>query len=237
MTAGTGTCGRRRGCPRSTAGRGRRSNATKTFSPSAPSSRVPRAVPVGRPAITAGRRSGRRRGWPRRRRAARGVNPSPAATRRRRCARDRDARRTGRGRARQPQRQLRGELGAGGAIRWKMIPPSDSLKATKVVLPSEPSRRPRTTEPGIWRASCLAERGMRRSAEAVAAAPRREQRAAATARAMRWGGETSVSWVRGLGSAPICPPLLAATLPDLAASLSLQMTGASRMAVDPSAVR
>ena len=67
-----------------------------------------------------------------------------------------------------------------------MIPAADSLKATNVALPSEAIAAPQETESGVVERVVASPRvGMRRSAEAVAAAPKREQRAAASTRAMR----------------------------------------------------
>ena len=116
-------------------------------------------------------------------------------------------------------------------MRWKMIPASDSLKATKVALPSEPIAEPHETDSGSCESVVASPSvGMRRSAEAVAAAPRRESRAAATARARRAGRRD----IRVLGSggpwssAAICPPILAATLPDLAVRCPCKYGGVSR---------
>ena len=73
-------------------------------------------------------------------------------------------------------------------MRWNMIPPSDSLKATKVALPSVLVAEPQETDSGSVESVVASPSvGMRRSAEAVAATPRRAIRAAATVRARRVG--------------------------------------------------
>ena len=110
-------------------------------------------------------------------------------------------------------------------IRWNMIPPSDSLKATNVALPSELIAEPQETEPGSVESVVASPSvGMRRSAEAVAATPRRESRVAATARASL-GSETSVSWFGGLGAGGNLPRVPCRDLADRCRTLPLRCTG------------